>query len=74
MLIIFQTVSPLCKTFVLLKQGTMAQGFFAVRLLDHLKCFASGSAEFLAEFNVFPSLKLQHSQFPLLADNYPSKQ
>jgi hypothetical protein len=42
MLIIFQTVCPLCKTFVLLKHSTTAQGFFAICLLDHLKRFASG--------------------------------
>jgi hypothetical protein len=41
MLIIFQTVSPLCKTFVPLKHGIMAQDFFTVCLLDHLKGSAS---------------------------------
>jgi hypothetical protein len=44
MLIIFQTVSPLCKTFVPLKHSTMAQGLFAIRLLDHLKQITSGFA------------------------------
>jgi hypothetical protein len=44
MLIIFQTVSPLCKPIVPLKQSTMAQGFFTIHLLDHLKRFASRSA------------------------------
>jgi hypothetical protein len=44
MLITFQTVSPLCKTFVPLKHSTMAQGFITVGLLDHLKCFANGFA------------------------------
>jgi hypothetical protein len=44
MLIVFKTVSPLCKTFVPFKHSTTAQGFFAVRLLDHLKRFASGFA------------------------------
>jgi hypothetical protein len=39
MLIIFQTVSLLCKTFVPLNHSTMAQGFVAVCLLYHLKCF-----------------------------------
>jgi hypothetical protein len=42
MLIIFQTVSPLCKTLVPFKHSTTAQSFFAVRLLDHLKRFANG--------------------------------
>jgi hypothetical protein len=41
MLIIFQTVSCLCKMFVPFKHSTMTQGFFAVCLLDHLKRFAS---------------------------------
>jgi hypothetical protein len=58
MLIIIQTVYPLCKTFVPLKHNITAQGFFAVHLLDHLKHISGGSAEFLAEFNVFPLLKL----------------
>jgi hypothetical protein len=29
---------------------------------------------FLIELGVFPLLKLRHSQYPLLADNYPSQQ
>jgi hypothetical protein len=58
MLIIFQTVYPLCKTFVPLKHNITAEGFFTVRLLDHLKRIFSVFAEFLAEFNVFPLLKL----------------
>jgi hypothetical protein len=70
MLIIFQTVSPLCKTFVPLKHSITAQGFFTVHLLDHLKHFASG----FAELDIFLLLKLQHSQFPPLADSYPSQQ
>jgi hypothetical protein len=44
MLIFFQTVSHLCKTFVPHKHNTTAQGFFAVHVLDHLKHFASGFA------------------------------
>jgi hypothetical protein len=44
MLIIFQTVSPLCKTFVPLKHSTTAQGFFTAGLLDHLKRFIGGFA------------------------------
>jgi hypothetical protein len=43
-------------------------------LLDHVKRFASGSAYFLAELDVFQLLKLRHSRFPPLADNYPSEQ
>jgi hypothetical protein len=42
MLIIFRIVSHLCKTFVSFKHSTMAQDFFVIRLLDHLKRFASG--------------------------------
>jgi hypothetical protein len=38
-LITFQTVLPLCKTCVSLKHSIMTQGFCAVHLLDHLKCF-----------------------------------
>jgi hypothetical protein len=43
-MLIFQAASPLCKTFVPLEHSTMAQGFLAVYLLDHLKRFASGFA------------------------------
>jgi hypothetical protein len=35
-------------------------------------CFASGFAYFLAEIYVFPFLKMRHSRFSPLADNYPS--
>jgi hypothetical protein len=65
--------SWISKTFVPLKHSTAAQGF-AVRLLVHVQRFASGFAYFLAELDVFPLLKLRHSRFPPLADNYPSEQ
>jgi hypothetical protein len=44
MLIIFQTLCPIYKTFVPLKHSAMAECFFAVCLLDHMKRFASGFA------------------------------
>jgi hypothetical protein len=36
--------------------------------------FLSGFSQFLEELEVFLLLKLQISQFPLLADNYASQQ
>jgi hypothetical protein len=54
--------------FVPLNQSTMAQSFFAVCLLDHLKRFASRFAYFLAELDMVPLLKVQHSLFPPIAD------
>jgi hypothetical protein len=44
-----------------------------VHLLDHLKHFTSRFAKFLAELDFCLLLKLQHSRFPLLTDNYPSQ-
>jgi hypothetical protein len=44
MLIIFETVSPPCKNVCHLNKALMAQGFFAVWLLDQLEHFASGAA------------------------------
>jgi hypothetical protein len=73
-LIIFQTVSLLCKTFVPLNHSNAAQGFFIVCLLDHLKLSLADFPKFLAEPDVFPLLKLQHSRFLLFADNHPSQQ
>jgi hypothetical protein len=72
MLIIFQTVSPLWKTFVPLKQSTTDKGFFSIHSPDHLKRFAGRSAWFLAEPDISLTLKLRHSRFPPLADEYPS--
>jgi hypothetical protein len=43
-------------------------------LIEHLKCFASRFAWFLAERDIFPLLKLWHSQFPQLTNHYPSQQ
>jgi hypothetical protein len=56
------------------KHSTVAQDFFTVCLLDHLKHFDSGFAYFLTDLDVFPLLKLWHSRFLPLTDNYPSQQ
>jgi hypothetical protein len=52
MLIIFQTLSPPLQNVCATYHSTNAQGFFAIHLLDHLKCFTSGFAQFLAELDV----------------------
>jgi hypothetical protein len=62
MLIIFRNVSPLC--IVPLKHSAVVEGFFAVRLLAHLKSFASGFAQFLAERTVTLFISTSHSQLP----------
>jgi hypothetical protein len=40
-LIIFQTISAVCKSFVPPEHSTMAEGFPTRHLLHHLKCFHS---------------------------------
>jgi hypothetical protein len=62
MIFIYQTVSPLHKTFVSLKHSLKAQGFYTIHLHDHLKCFSSRSVKCLAELDIFMLLKLQHYQ------------
>jgi hypothetical protein len=74
MLIIFQAVSLLCKTFVPLNHSIAAQGFFTICLFEHLELSLVYFPKFLAEPDVFPLLKLQYSRFLLFADNHPSQQ